>query len=137
REPGRFLSYSFSSSASSSSSFSNMQEGRGRRREGARGRLRFAQVLLFGLAVFGMQTAPAQELFTDKSDIAVTEVDRMYVKGLQHLVRTQAADGRWSDGPYGGEPAVIGLAVISMLAHGDDPNLGPYSLSVRRGLDFI
>ena len=32
---------------------------------------------------------------------------------------------------------MIGLAVVSMLAHGDDPNFGPYSQPIRRGLDFI
>src|SRR5262245_8085971 len=63
--------------------------------------LGFALVLLLQLVV--PHTCPAQELFTDKSDLAATEVDRMYVKGLQHLVRTQGPDGRWSDGPYGGE----------------------------------
>ncbi|MCI0536495.1 MAG: terpene cyclase/mutase family protein [Verrucomicrobiales bacterium] len=93
--------------------------------------------VLFGFCALVTLTVPAQELFTEKSDLAATEVDRMYVKGLQHLVRTQAADGRWSDGPYGGEPAVVGLAVVSMLAHGDDPNFGPYGPAIKRGLDFI
>lgn len=78
-----------------------------------------------------------QELFTDKSDIGPTEVDRIYVKGLQYLVRGQSAEGQWSDLPYGGEPAVVGLAVVSLLAHGDDPNYGPYSVTIRRGLDHI
>lgn len=73
----------------------------------------------------------------EKSDIAPAEVDRIYVKGLQFLVRSQAPDGSWTDTNYGKEPAVVGLAVVSMLAHGDDPNLGPYSQSIRRGLDFI
>ena len=79
----------------------------------------------------------AQELFIEKSDIAPKEVERVYVKGLQYLVRNQTPEGNWKDLPYGGEPAVVGFAVLSMLAHGDDPNLGPYSQSVRRGLDFI
>ncbi|MHB8522242.1 MAG: prenyltransferase/squalene oxidase repeat-containing protein [Limisphaerales bacterium] len=81
--------------------------------------------------------AVGQELFVGKSDFAPTELDRIYVRGLQSLARTQSADGFWPDRPYGGEPAVVGLAVISMLAHGDDPNFGPFSQPVRRGLDYI
>jgi hypothetical protein len=53
------------------------------------------------------------------------------------LVRSQAQDGTWTDSSYGKEPAVVGLAVVSMLAHGDDPNFGPYSQSIHRGLDYI
>ncbi len=79
----------------------------------------------------------AQELFVDKSDIAPAEVDRLYVKALQFLVRTQNAEGSWPDRSYGSEPAVVGLTVVSMLAHGDDPNLGPYGKAIRRGLDYI
>jgi squalene cyclase len=91
-------------------------------------------LLFLGLADWG---ASAQELFTDKSDAAPVEVDRIYVKGLQYLVRTQGADGSWTDTSYGKEPAVVGLSVISMLAHGDDPNSGPFSQSIQRGLSYI
>lgn len=73
----------------------------------------------------------------ESSDSVAVEVDRIYVKGLQYLVRTQAPDGSWTDTSYGKEPAVVGLAVVSMLAHGDDPNFGPFSQSIRKGLDFI
>jgi hypothetical protein len=90
--------------------------------------------LAVALAVF-VTRAPAQELFTDES--APAEVDRMYVRGLQFLLRTQTAEGTWPDTPYGSEPAVVGLAVIAMLARGDDPNHGPYSQAIRRGLNHI
>lgn len=79
----------------------------------------------------------AQQLFMQRTDIASTEVDAMYVKGLQYLVKNQLPDGRWNDQPYGGEPGVVALTVISMLAHGDDPNVGPYSTAIHRGLDYI
>jgi len=59
------------------------------------------------------------------------------LRGLQFLARTQTPDGRWSEQPYGSEPAVIGLALVAMLAHGDDPMAGPYSQSIRHGLDYI
>ncbi len=79
----------------------------------------------------------AQELFTESIDLAATEVDRIYVKGLSYLNQNQLEDGTWQDRPYGGEPGVVGLAVVSMLAHGDDPNNGPFSLAINRGLNFI
>lgn len=79
----------------------------------------------------------SQELFEDSGDVSGTQVDRYYVRGLQYLVKAQAEDGRWSEMPYGGEPAVVGLAIVAMLAHGDDPNSGPYAASIQRGLNFI
>ena len=61
----------------------------------------------------------------------------MYVRGLAYLVKSQTPEGRWSEMPYGAEPAVVGLAVVAMLAHGDDPNTGPYAQAIKRGLDFV
>jgi hypothetical protein len=78
-----------------------------------------------------------QELFIGKSEVSPSEVDKIYVRGLNYLVKSQTAEGNWSDGPYGGEPAVVGLSIVSMLAHGDDPNFGPYAESIHRGLNFI
>lgn len=82
-------------------------------------------------------SARGQELFEEAGDISPAQIDRMYVRGLQYLVSTQAPEGRWNEMPYGAEPAVVGLAIVAMLAHGDDPNHGPYSASIKRGLDFI
>lgn len=79
----------------------------------------------------------AQQLFTDRVDLAATEVDRIYVKGLQFLIGSQTERGNWGDRPYGMEPGVVGLALVSILAHGDDPNHGPYALTVEKCIDFI
>jgi hypothetical protein len=78
-----------------------------------------------------------QELFVGRPEVASADLDRIYVRGLQFLARTQSADGNWPDKPYGSEPAVVGLVVVSMLAHGDDPNFGPFSQPIRRGVDYI
>lgn len=78
-----------------------------------------------------------QELFQDEDDLGASDVDRIYVKGLQFLARTQLADGSWPDKPYGGEPAVVSLCAISMLAHGDEPNFGPYAETIKKALDFV
>ena len=74
-------------------------------------------------AVMGKDTVPA-------------EVETAYVKGLKFLVSTQKGDGSWGD-QYGQEPAVVGLAVVAMLAHGDDPDVGPYKDAILRGIRFI
>lgn len=79
----------------------------------------------------------AQELFQEENDMAAGDVDRLYVKGLNFLARTQTADGSWPDKPYGAEPAVVGLSVIAMLAHGDEPNFGLYAPNIKKGLDYI
>jgi hypothetical protein len=89
------------------------------------------------LILFTLLAANAQELFVEQSDIAPKEVERIYIKGLQYLVRNQTPEGNWKDLPHGAEPGVVGLAIVSMLAHGDDPNFGPYAQPIRRGLDFI
>ena len=78
----------------------------------------------------------AQETFTE-SGLTAMEVERIYIKGLNYLARTQTEKGNWADPPHGQEPAVVGLSVVAMLAHGDDPNFGPYATPIRRGLDFI
>lgn len=93
------------------------------------------RILLLGLTA--VPCSLAQELFTEQPDVAPGEVDRIYVQGLQYLARTQTAEGSWPDSTYGKEPAVVGLAVVSMLAHGDDPNTGPYAQAVKRGLEYI
>jgi squalene cyclase len=80
---------------------------------------------------------PAQELFIDSADPLANEVERLYVNGIQYLARAQQPEGHWADPLYGSEPAVVGLAMVAILAHGDDPNLGPYAINIRRAIDFI
>lgn len=95
----------------------------------------FLWSLGFGLWSFAPRAA-AQQLFIEKSDASPAAIDAMYVKGLQYLVKSQSAEGAWGDS-YGRQPGVIGLCVVAMLAHGDDPNVGPYSAALKRGLGAI
>ncbi len=64
------------------------------------------------------------------------EVERIYTKALKWLVANQAEDGGFP-GNYGSEPAVAGLATLGMLAHGEDPNHGPYAATIKRCLNKI
>ena len=84
----------------------------------------------------------AQDLIEGRTLLIPREVDAMYVKGLEFLKKAQTDTGTFSaqggrSDHYGSQPAVVGLGVVAMLAHGDDPNGGPYALAIRRGLNFI
>lgn len=96
------------------------------------GRLGLAAI---AAALLAAPSLPAQDL-DDLSDSIPPDVERMYKKGLEWMVKNQTDKGNWKD-MYGNQPGVVGLGVVAMLAHGDDPNTGPYSVNIKRGLDFI
>ncbi|MGN6386195.1 MAG: hypothetical protein ACTHMT_08135, partial [Verrucomicrobiota bacterium] len=116
-----------------------IQQGRvmGRGVFGRAGCIRIALVMLAAYLVFAPGASQAQELFQDSGSVSPAQVDKLYLKGLAYLVKNQNAEGRWGEMPYGAEPAVVGLSILAMLAHGEDPNTGPYATSIKRGLDFI
>ena len=88
-----------------------------------------------GVMTISVFSSGAQQLYQSSS--LPVEVERIYVKGMDYLAKSQLQAGNWSDSTHGADPAVVGLAVVSMLAHGDDPNFGPYSTAIKRGLDFV
>lgn len=71
-----------------------------------------------------------------EEDPVPQDVETMYTRGLEYLVRTRTDRGVWVD-PQGTQPGVIGLVVLAMLAHGDDPNNGPYATQIKSGLEYI
>ncbi len=89
-----------------------------------------AFILLLTLPGYG------QDLFRFHGDPIPANVEALYVKGLNYLQKSQSKSGVWSDS-YGSQPGVVGLAVLAMLAHGEDPNFGPYSGSIKKGLNNI
>ncbi|HEY3860806.1 MAG TPA: prenyltransferase/squalene oxidase repeat-containing protein [Verrucomicrobiae bacterium] len=95
---------------------------------------RAAFIAMFALCA---SAGHAQQLYTGSAGIVAAEVDKMYVHGLQFLAHTQTPEGNWPDEPPNTEPALTSLAVISLLAHGDDPNFGPYNTAIHRGLDYV
>ncbi len=64
------------------------------------------------------------------------EVEALYLKGLNFLVSTQTTEGCWRD-RYGRYPGVVGLAVMAILAHGEDPDSGPHHRTIKKALDFL
>lgn len=78
----------------------------------------------------------AQDILSYHGDPVPDEIESIYIKGLDYLVKTQTDNGAWG-GQHGTEPGVVGLAVLAMLAHGEDPNFGPYSEPIGKGLEYI
>ena len=78
----------------------------------------------------------AQGVLTYEGDPIPAQVEKMYLAGLNYLKSTQSADGGWQDS-RGVQPGVVGLAVLAVLAHGDDPNYGPYASMVEKGINYI
>jgi hypothetical protein len=93
-------------------------------------------LLLFALLAANPPRLAAQELYSQDEDVIPPEIDHMYVKGIEYLAQKQNAEGSW-DAPFGNEPAVVGLCMLSILAHGEDPNYGPYTDTIHRALDYI
>ena len=98
-------------------------------------------LILPAIVALLVPSAHAQKLFEGPTRYIPVEVDRMYVNGLKYLVSIQKDDGTFSatgtSDHYGSQPGVVGLAVVAMLAHGDDPNRGPYALAIKRGLNLV
>ncbi|MEX2606005.1 MAG: squalene--hopene cyclase [Kiritimatiellia bacterium] len=64
------------------------------------------------------------------------ELEEMYRRGLAFLAGTQTAQGNW-EGSYDQQPGVVGLALLTFLASGEDPNYGPYRQVIKRGATYI
>ncbi len=64
------------------------------------------------------------------------EVQTAVEKGLDCLAKTQLPDGSWPD-YYGNSPAVVGLVVLSFMAHGEEPGRGKYKDTLDRAVDYI
>lgn len=80
--------------------------------------------------------APAQDLPRRPDDPVPPQVDTMFERGLAYLARSQNDQGAWNDS-MGSEPGVVALAVVAFLAHGEDPNHGPYAANIRKGIDYL
>lgn len=88
------------------------------------------------LVIAGTSLLPAQSLNRRNDDPIPSQVEAMFEKGLRFLSKEQEENGAWP-GRFGGEPGVVALAVLAFLAHGEDPNHGPYSKNIAQGLDFL
>ena len=86
---------------------------------------------------FACVPANAQKLFQEGTDHWAREVEQAYLRGIGYLSRSQNEQGYWVNDSYGSETGVVGLAVVAILAHGDDPNFGPYKTAISKGINYI
>lgn len=63
------------------------------------------------------------------------DMRQIYDSGLQYLVTSQTEQGDWRGGQQG--PGVTGMALMVLLASGEDPNYGLYSQPIRKALRSI
>lgn len=96
------------------------------------------RALLYSLsaAVLVTSTGFSQSLPRRQDDPIPPQVETMFTKGLRYLSSTQSPDGSWPD-RTGTEPGVVGLCVMAFLAHGEDPNHGPYAKNISNGVSYI
>ena len=88
---------------------------------------------ILGIAmVAAAMTARAQGPVVRYGDPVPRDVREMYDAGLRYLIKTQDDSGAWKDGQAG--PGVTGMAVMALLASGEDPNHGPYRVPIRKAL---
>jgi len=90
-------------------------------------------------AVAGMlvpvAAARAQGPLVRYGDPVPRDVREIYDAGIRYLLGMQDENGGWRDDQAG--PGVTGLAVMVLLASGEDPNFGPYRTPIRRALRSI
>ncbi len=81
-----------------------------------------------------------QGLLRETNDSVPAEVDNIYQRGLSYLAKTQSQDGTWSSdtgAATGARPGAVAFCVLAFLAHGDDPNHGPYADNIQKSLNYL
>ena len=94
------------------------------------------KLLLSAIALLTLCSAAGQSLPRREANPIPPQVEAMYSKGLRFLANEQQENGAWS-GRYSSEPGVVGLCVLAFLAHGEDPNHGPYAKQISKALGYI
>jgi hypothetical protein len=92
---------------------------------------------IFAILILSPMLAHAQSLPRRQNDIIPVQVETMYTRGLRYLSNTQTADGYWQGGNSGARAGVVGLCTLAFLAHGEDPNHGPYAQKIKKSISYI
>jgi hypothetical protein len=80
--------------------------------------------------------ASAQLPTTRTGEAVPRDIREVYDRGLQFLISKQSPGGDWTGGGEQG-PGVTGMALMVLLASGEDPNFGLYANNVRRAVKNI
>jgi hypothetical protein len=82
-----------------------------------------------------MPTAAAQMPGVRFGDPVPRDVRELYDAGCRYLATSQESSGSWKDAQEG--PGVTGMAMMVLLASGEDPNHGAYRPQIRRAIRSI
>ena len=80
-------------------------------------------------------SAAAQLPVVRSGDPVPRDVRELYDAGCRYLVTSQEPSGSWKDAQEG--PGVTGMAMMVLLASGEDPNHGSYRTPIRRAIRSI
>ena len=80
-------------------------------------------------------SAAAQLPVVRSGDPVPRDVRELYDAGCRYLVTSQEPSGSWKDAQEG--PGVTGMAMMVLLASGEDPNHGAYRPQIRRAIRSI
>jgi hypothetical protein len=78
------------------------------------------------------QAVAAQGPLLKYGDPVPRDVREIYDAGLRHLLKKQDASGAWLS--QHGAPAPTAMALMVLLASGEDPNFGPYRVPIRQAV---
>ena len=93
-------------------------------------------IYLLILPLLLTELTQAQSLPRRQNDAIPAQVETMYTRGLRYLSNSQEASGAWN-GSSGSRPGVVALCILAFLAHGEDPNKGPYAQKISRGIGYL
>jgi len=93
-------------------------------------------VLCFLAFALAADQVSAQLPLARTGEAVPRDVREIYDRGLQYLVSKQGPNGDWTGGGEQG-PGVTGMALMVLLASGEDPNFGLYAGNVHRAVKSI
>ena len=101
----------------------------------------FRRRLAIGLASVALALSPAASAHAQlpaprSGEVVPRDVREMYDRGLEFLAASQTEKGDWAGGGEQG-PGVTGMALLALLASGEDPNFGLYSNHIRKALRSV
>ncbi len=89
----------------------------------------------FCAACLLVEPAAAQLPAVRSGDPVPRDVREIYDAGCRYLAKSQDPSGSWKDSQEG--PGVTGMAMMVLLASGEDPNHGAYRPQIRRAIRSI
>ena len=92
-------------------------------------------VVGFCAACLLAEPAGAQLPAVRSGDPVPRDVREIYDAGCRYLAKSQDPSGSWKDSQEG--PGVTGMAMMVLLASGEDPNHGAYRPQIRRAIRSI